>query len=371
MGISNFKTASNVKLDPSLSPRYGDVDGLSLQNLFYARNGVFPSCFLFDFETRTNGDFTFDTAKMAKYFIENIPEDEGVEISTYHTKILGNVDDKVELGFCIILNKSNIYARFENRVTESYILYRNDKADEFEKFLEMVLQFYVAPDNEENTYWRICSSANGYYLEKGHSKCPANFDVNKLYDDSFLAEDKKINEFIEAKETSGLVILHGEKGTGKSSYIKHLISSHPEKKFVFVPSAMIKLLGDTSFGSFLTSLSEHVIILEDCEGAIRNRATGDSAAVSLLLNMTDGILADDLNMKFICTFNEDMKDIDQALLRKGRCVSKYEFKPLCVEKASVLLKERGIETLLTKPITLSDIFHYEDADYQLRKNSII
>ena len=269
------------------------------------------------------------------------------------------------------MNKSKIYARFEERVTESYILYHNKKADKLNKFLEMVLQFYVAPAGEENTYWRICSSASGYYLEKGHSKCPANFDVNKLYNDSFAVEDKKINEFIDAKEQHGLVILHGEKGTGKSSYIKHLINAHPDKKFVFVPAAMIKLLGDTSFGSFLTSLNEHIIILEDCEGAIKDRNIGDAAAVSLLLNMTDGILADDLNMKFICTFNDDMKNIDQALLRKGRCVSKYEFTPLCVEKASKLLEERGVEALLTKPITLSDIFHYEDADYQMRKKSII
>lgn len=372
MGIKNIiQTIRNLKLNRIMSSKYGDVDGLSLQNLFYARNGVFPSCYLFDYETRTNGDFTFDTTKMLKYLIDNLPRNERIEVSTYHTKVLGDTNDKVNLGFCIILNKSKIYARFEERVTESYILYHNKKADKLNKFLEMVLQFYVAPAGEENTYWRICSSASGYYLEKGHSKCPANFDVNKLYNDSFAAEDKKINEFIDAKEQHGLVILHGEKGTGKSSYIKHLINAHPDKKFVFVPAAMIKLLGDTSFGSFLTSLNEHIIILEDCEGAIKDRNIGDAAAVSLLLNMTDGILADDLNMKFICTFNDDMKNIDQALLRKGRCVSKYEFTPLCVEKASKLLEERGVEALLTKPITLSDIFHYEDSDYQMRKKSII
>lgn len=374
MVINKFKKTGNVNLPFTESGYYGDVDGLSLQNMFYARNGVFPSCFLFDYEARTNGDFTFDTHKMSKYLIENIDPEENVEISTYYTKILGSPEDKLELGFCIILNKSKIYARFEKRVTESYILYTNDHADEFEKFLEMVLQFYVAPTGEENTYWRICSAQGGYYLEKGNTKCPPNFDVAKLYNDSFAAEDEKIQKFIEEKENSGLVILHGEKGTGKSSYIKHLINKHPDKKFVFVPAAMIRLLGDTSFGSFLSTLNEHVIILEDCEGAIRDRKNqmfGDTAAVSLLLNMTDGILADDLNMKFICTFNEDMNNIDSALLRKGRCVSKYEFEPLCAEKAQKLLSERGIDALVTKPLTLSDIFHYEDDDYQIKKKSII
>lgn len=373
MTINKFKDIKNIQLPDSLCGKYGNVDGLSLQNLFYARNGFFPSCFLFDYESRTNGDFTFDTVKMSKHLMENIDENENVELSTYYTKVLGSKDDTINMGFCIILNESQIYARFEKCVTDSYILYSNKNPEALEKFLDMVLQFYVAPNGEENTCWRICASQSGYYLEKANIKCPQDFDINKLYNDSFIHEDEKIQKFIDEKEKSGLVILHGAFGTGKSSYIKHLINKHPDKKFVFVPSMSIRNLGSEAFGSFLTSLNEHIIILEDCENALRDRkgGIGDASAVSLLLNMTDGILGDDLNMKFICTFNDDMKNIDSALLRKGRCVSKYEFTALSKEKAQALLKERGIEALVDKPLTLADVFHYEDDDYQIRKKTII
>ena len=57
MVINKFKKTGNVNLPFTESGYYGDVDGLSLQNMFYARNGVFPSCFLFDYETRTNGEY--------------------------------------------------------------------------------------------------------------------------------------------------------------------------------------------------------------------------------------------------------------------------------------------------------------------------
>ena len=87
--------------------------------------------------------------------------------------------------------------------------------------------------------------------------------------------------------------------------------------------------------------------------------------------MTDGILSDDLGIKFICTFNDDMKNIDPALLRKGRLVSKYEFKPLSVEKSNTLLKERGINETTNKPLTLAEIFYYEDDSYESIKKSII
>lgn len=372
MIIENFKSTKNISLPYDISSKYGDVDGLSLQNLFYARNGYFPGCYLFDYESRTNGDYTFDTKKIAKYLIENIPEDEEMEFTPYLTNVLGSEDNATNLGFCVVLNKSNIYARFEKSITESYILFDNSKVDEMNKFVDAILGFYVPPEGVENTIWKICSNSSGYYLEKGRVKTFKDFDIDKLYNDGFKKEDEKICEFMATEDKSGLVILHGEKGTGKSSYIKHLISKFPKRKFVFVTSGLIALLGDPSFGSFLNTLNNHVIILEDCENAIRDRKeSGSAAAVSLLLNMTDGLLADDLGIKFICTFNEDMKNIDSALLRKGRLISKYEFKPLAESKAEKILSERGYEVKLEKPLSLADIFYYEETSYEVTKKSII
>lgn len=373
MIIENFKETKNIGLPYEISSKYGDVDGLSLQNLFYARNGYFPGCYLFDYESRTNGDYTFDTKKIAKYLVENIPEDENMEFTPYLTNVLGSKDNTTNLGFCVILNKSNIYARFEKSVTESYILFDNSKIDELNKFVDAILEFYIAPEGEENAIWKICSSNSGYYLEKGKIKKLDNFNVSKLYNDGFETEDEKICKFMEQEDKSGLVILHGEKGTGKTSYIKYLINKFSNRKFVYVPASIINLLGDPSFGSFLITLNNHVIILEDCENAIRDRKENGSsaAAVSLLLNLTDGLLSDDLGIKFICTFNDDMKNIDDALLREGRLVSKYEFKPLAANKANAILAELGYETNVTKPLSLAKIFHYGETSYEVTKKSII
>ena len=58
--------------------------------------------------------------------------------------------------------------------------------------------------------------------------------------------------------------------------------------------------------------------------------------VSALLNITDGLLSDWLNIQLICSFNSDISKIDSALMRKGRLIAKYEFKELEVEKANAL-----------------------------------
>lgn len=370
--MSKIVNFPNIGLPLEESQFYGNVDGLSLQNLFYTRKQSFPGCFLFNYEARTNGDHYFDTKKMFDYLSENIPADEEMELVPYFTKKMGDDKPFDKFSFCVILNKSGIYARFEKNICESYVLFDNKNIEAAEKFIESITQFYLPPANDSNLYWRICASSDGFYLDKGRVKCPQNFEVEKLYNDSFIKEDEKIKKFIAEDDKSGLVILHGEKGTGKSSYIKHLVNKFPERKFVYVPSSFITLLGEPTFGSFLISLNNHVIVLEDCENAIKDRKTSSSAsAVSLLLNMTDGILSDDLGIKFICTFNDDMKNIDSALLRKGRLVSKYEFKNLDAEKAQKLLEERGVTDKINRPLSLAEIFHYEDDCYEINRKAII
>ena len=69
------------------------------------------------------------------------------------------------------------------------------------------------------------------------------------------------------------------------------------------------------------------------------------------------------------------KNIDSALLRKGRLISKYEFKPLCTEKTNALLAELYSfgedEELPNKPLTLADIYHYKEKAYQDDRKKII
>lgn len=360
----------NIGLPFDKSDVFGNVDGLSLQNLFYSNFGVFPSCYLFDLNERRDGTCFFDSNKLLEEIIKHYGS-EKCNVVSYKTKMLSEIDDGPYVKFCIIVN-NRIYARFERDITECYVLYNNKDEKDVLEFIELASKFFVKPKLTENTYYRLCTSNSGYYLNKGKIKFFHNFNVEKQYNDDFMKEHKKITSFIEENDKSGLVILHGEKGTGKSTYIKYLVHTYPEKKFVYVPANLVTLLGDPSFGSFLTTLDNHIIVLEDCENVIQDRKTsGTASSVSLLLNLTDGILSDDLGMKFICTFNDNMKNIDTALLRKGRLVSKYEFKPLSVEKATALLNEMDIEADIKKPMALSDIFNFLEESYDNEKKSII
>ena len=352
-------------------------DGLSLQSLFFAVFNEFPSLYTYKCD-EAHSSYYFDT-KGILGDLKNLYGEDDVQLVVYTLFNLQTAEE--DTGLNIYLKKEGLFARIEESPRETYILYRNGNEAEVEKLTEEFKKFYKKPTLPPNNVYTVAYE-NGFYLNKLPTKDFSELDILKHYNDDFVAENEIIKKFVEKEDESGLLILHGDKGTGKSTYIRHLISSNPEKKFVYIPANLVGILSQPSFSTFLMTLQNHIIILEDCEEAIKDRkSNGTPAAVSLLLNMTDGLLSDGLGLKFICTFNDDVKNIDAALLRKGRLVSKYEFKALCVDKANELLKtlyeedykagKYENEPVTEKALSLADIYHFYEASYEKERRKII
>lgn len=187
-------------------------------------------------------------------------------------------------------------------------------------------------------------------------------DIRELYNDDFVEVDALINSSIQKKE-SGMILLHGEPGTGKTTYIKHLISKFKEKKFIFIQNDFVKELLKPSFIAFLLQNRDALLIIEDAEKVVVARDnSSDESVVSTLLQLTDGLFSDFLNIKIICTFNTNLDRIDKALLRKGRMIAKYNFLPLSAEKTAALANKLGHESV-TGSMTLADIFSYDHQSF--------
>lgn len=79
----------------------------------------------------------------------------------------------------------------------------------------------------------------------------------------------------------------------------------------------------------------------------------------MLLNLTDGLLGESLGVQIVATFNTDVKNIDKALLRKGRLSNIYEFKPLALVRTNALLNKLNYQIKVTQPLAVADIFNFE------------
>ena len=374
------KGFNQIKLeDKTAIETFCTSDGLSLQSLFFAVFNEFPSLYTFKSD-EAHSSYYFDTTAILND-LKNVYGENNVQLVAY--TLLNLQTEEEETGLNIYIKNKGLLARIEKSPSETYILYRNGNEDEVCKLTDELKKFYKKPTLPPNNVYTVAYE-NGFYLNKLPTKDFSELDILKNYNDDFVTENEIIKKFVETEYESGLIILHGDKGTGKSTYIRHLISANPEKRFVYIPANLVSMLSQPNFSSFLMTLQDHIIILEDCEEAIKDRkANGSPAAVSLLLNMTDGLLSDGLGLKFICTFNDDVKNIDEALLRRGRLISKYEFKTLATEKANALLEELYGEKFESgdgeyktspktdKPLSLADIYHFYEASYEKERRKII
>lgn len=216
----------------------------------------------------------------------------------------------------------------------------------------------------------LVSGEGGFYTNDVDTVDFQSVDINELYNDDFVEIDGIISQSMQKTE-SGMILLYGDPGTGKTTYIKHLICKHLDKEFIFIQNDFVRDLLNPSFISFLLHNKNAILIIEDAEKVVVSREnSSNDSVVSTLLQLTDGLFSDFLNIKIICTFNTNIDRIDKALLRKGRMIAKYRFTPLSPEKTATLAEKLGHERV-AGGLTLADIFGLEKRGFEQTEKKAI
>ena len=220
-------------------------------------------------------------------------------------------------------------------------------------------------DFKKATFKVLTKDSHGFETEDVNMD-EISIDHNANYNDDFPQIHEDIEKAIQSKK-SGIILLHGAPGTGKTTYIKSLISSNSDHNFIFIQNEFVSSLLDPEFISFLLNQRNSILIIEDAEKVISSREqVRDQSIVSTILQLTDGLFSDYLNIKIICTFNTSLFKIDTALMRKGRMIAMYEFKALQVDKTNHLLSSLGAEPS-DKELTIADIFNHDKRGYSEQK----
>lgn len=217
---------------------------------------------------------------------------------------------------------------------------------------------YVHEDNQTHIYL-IQSGLGGLHTERVDI-VPPDINLELHYNDDFLPVHDRLVSLLAQPKSKGLILLHGEPGTGKTTYIKHL-SSLVKKDMLILPPYMTNYLTSPEIIPFLLDNKDSVLIIEDAERILQAReAGGDTNSVSNILNLTDGLLADCMHIQVIATFNASRHLLDKALLRKGRLMVDYAFGKLAPPKANELLTHLGMNYQTKEPMTLADIFNMDE-----------
>lgn len=292
---------------------------------------------------------TVNTAlNLEKYLDDNnIPYISGVD---YQFKYYILEDD-----ICIVFNTAH-----------DTVIFISDKSYRVPEWFESLL--YFKPEDKKHTYLYVVHSSHGFTTTE-LSVNEMDIDIKSNYNDDL--PDAEIKHFLNS-DNSGIVILHGEPGTGKSTYIRHLISEI-DNRFLYLDTSCFAYMTDASFINLLMQFKNAVIILEDAENLLKKRELSGAAHIASLLNMTDGLLGDALHFKVLCTFNAKLENIDEAVLRKGRLKTKYQFNKLSKDKVIKLLDKIGIkDEPVSDEATLADIYNIaEKVDFTKKKKKSV
>jgi hypothetical protein len=247
----------------------------------------------------------------------------------------------------------------KTEISNMQIIYSlEDTSFKLSDFDKELTSLKIAEDKKSRVYM-VVKKAHGLDLQDFEIEIPL-LDISENYGSVWAEKHEKLLEALTIKKRKGIALLHGLPGTGKSMYIRHLIATLCENRtVVYLPNQLIDCITDPGFIPLMAEYSGAILVIEDADEAIKARKNG-GGTVDKLLNLADGILSDFLGMQIICTFNNDIATIDEALLRKGRLILKHQFEKLDIEAAQKLSNKLGFKSKIEESMTLAEIYNQDD-----------
>jgi hypothetical protein len=107
-----------------------------------------------------------------------------------------------------------------------------------------------------------------------------------------------------------------------------------------------------------------LLLIEDCDELItQNAKQASGQALSRLLNLTDGLLAQGRNVLIGLTTNEPVGKLHPAMIRPGRCLAQIEVGALTYPEATGWLG--GTAGVRSGGMTLAELYALKTGDQSL------
>jgi hypothetical protein len=253
---------------------------------------------------------------------------------------------------------------FDTNCSRVKYLFRRTETDKVEEIISGIKRFKERKARFRPEISLLIASRDGVETRSLTVTKP-RVSIADNYNDDFGEVHQAILRRLSRKNDKGIVLLHGRPGTGKTSYIRYLISS-VRKNVIFLPPNMAGAITNPDLVSVLVHNTNSILVIEDAENIVADRERDGHSPVSALLNISDGLLSDFLNIQVVCSFNTDIARIDSALIRKGRLIADYEFKELDIPKAQALSDKLGYKARVTAPMSLAAIYNQDEKDFRMK-----
>lgn len=211
---------------------------------------------------------------------------------------------------------------------------------------------YMFASTESGPELKQISGKAGVILQRD------NYMPNVLNDFDHIINDLQSNS-----PCGRIVIISGEPGGGKSFFIRGITEAVKNAMFIIIQPSMIHELMGPNFVPTLLEYHCHgqsiVLIIEDADSILINRQSDNINAITALLNLSDGLLGNMLDIKILATTNAKKLELDPAITRDGRCCRQVVVDELNRDKAQSIfnrLTMKHIELPHQKTYMLANIY---------------
>lgn len=164
-------------------------------------------------------------------------------------------------------------------------------------------------------------------------------DVTSFYPYLDMSPAQMMEAF--AASSSNVILMYGVPGSGKSNYLNAMLDARGWDDKIYLADRM-DVLAHPGFPDLVRELpAGSIVVTEDSDILVGKRTEGN-VSMSALLNATAGIVARDVKL-MISTNLTSTRDIDEALLRHGRCFKVLKFRPLNVAQAVAIREMMDLE----------------------------
>ena len=205
----------------------------------------------------------------------------------------------------------------------------------------------------------FCTPSEGgvAYTHKEFTGLPLESIESNYTSDVIIAAKQAIAEAEGA--TSGIIILNGDPGTGKSYLIRALLTEL-KKRHAVICTPPARFLTNVSMLVQATNATEKasIAVLEDIGDLLAlDNVSRHLDETSNFLNLTDGLLSLLMDTIFVVSFNHDMAKINPALTRPGRCLGQITVSDLPSAQAKELVGPTSDGTVqMDRRYTLAEVY---------------
>lgn len=232
--------------------------------------------------------------------------------------------------------------------------------EEIKKAIEPI----TVVEEEYNNVYCIGVNATGGLETVSIGKIPiGSFRLQNYPEQVTSAFDSVVSDMESETPAGRLTLLAGPPGTGKSHFVRGIIQK-AKATFMLMNVATIGSLNSPSTISYLSEMRKKdkrngpiVFLIEDADQVLVRRENGNISGIAELLNFSDGIAGELLDIRILATTNAKQIDMDHAILRPGRMSQVVQFPLLTSAHAGEILKDLSGESFeWAEPVTLAEVY---------------